>query len=238
VAVLAVAATSVVVAACSYPDPCTAGITPYPGQSDVPVDTAIVIRRGESLPRDLPSLEEGAVGLMTAEGEPVDVDVEIDFDFGIVRLVPTQPLEPDQDYFAWGLDEEALRDQSYEVLAYGEQSIGTAETWFHTGPQLAVLDVLGSRIVFSEPVEPSELDGYIHAFTHDGKDLGAASVVDREPSFSFALMLPDGPVSYLLVRAGLVAVSGAELETDAELELWDEPTRDVYAGEPVCGPPE
>ena len=236
VAALAAAATTVVVvSACSYPDPCRAGITPYPGQSDVPVDTAIVIRRGEGLPRDLPSLEEGAVGLMTADGAPVDVDVEIDFDFGIVRLVPTRPLEPDQDYFAWGLDEEALDEQGYSLRNFGEQPIDAGETWFHTGPQLAALDLLGRRIVFSEPVEPNEVEDYVHAFTQEGEDLGAVTVVDLEPSFTFALTLPNGDVSYLLVRAGLVAVSGAELAGDVELNVYDEGL-DYYSGEPVCGP--
>jgi hypothetical protein len=235
---LAAATVSVVtVKACSFPDPCIAGITPYPGQSDVPVDAVIEIRRDRALPRDLPSLDGDAVGLMTADGESVEVDVEIDFDFGIVRLVPTRPLEPDQDYVAWGLDEDTLNDQGYTLQRLGELPIGSADTWFHTGPQLAVLELLGHHIVFSEPVDPSELDGKVRAFTGAGEDLGVVTVADREPSFELALALPAGEASYLLVGAGVVAVSGAELVTDVEIEIeLDGSTRDVYSGEPVCGP--
>ncbi len=235
--VVAVSAVATVVnTACSYGCRPTAGITPYPGQSDVPVDVVIAIRRGESLPRDLPSLDGEAVGLMRGDGELVDVDIEIDFEEGIVRLVPTQALEPDADYFAWGLDEAVLENRDY-VVAQG-LGVENAETWFHTGPRLAALEVLDGIVVFSEPIDPRELDGAVHAFTVDGKDLGEVPVSNGERSFEVRLSFPEGPASYIVVSAGITAESGARLEKDTQLVLReDEPVVDWYSGEPVCESP-
>ncbi len=228
--------------ACStvVPPFCPNGVSPFDGQTAVPLDVVLVIRTGEALPDDLPPLE-GTISLLdVGEGRQVPLRVEVDPPSGELRVIPDEPLRPDAEYQLGAVDWFELDEFPHW---WGERDFGRdfAYTSFLTASRPALLEVHRPEedelvLAFSEPVDLHSLGGAVWARTTrtDGEIvlpvLGRFEGSDHLVRVAFP---PDASLIDLGVDGGLAA-SGLPIEPGVVVLPEEGFPIARFFGEPFC----